>query len=644
MKRKWLEALSLAEDKYIMEADPEAVVIGKNKRWLPVLAACFCCVIAVSSLVLFLPFNSDPPDISQYADSEYYALMEKLNEATSKKPAYKNNFELLVSALKDFVEDGMAIGADKNLSGAIPEAGSNDIESIRGTGYQEITDNQVSGVIEADRIKRSDSHIYYLDGDILRVYPIAGEVTREIGSFQVCDEEFMRSPYVDQWEFYLSKDCHTVTVIAPYYSTDSEACVAVIKLDVSDPADIRKVEQVCVTGSHISSRMTQSGLLLLTRYKVNASKMDFRDATTFVPCIDSGDGEKPISASQIIVPESLTNTCYTVALMLEPETLAVAGSTALLSYSQEVYVSAENLYAIRSFDEPKTDRDGNNICHRMTQITGLSYHPEGFEANGSVTVEGYVKDRYSMDEYEGILRVVTTTETTSHSLSSRQNDTVSSMEIADWRDWSGNTNANLYCISLSDWQIVAQVLQFAPAGETVQSTRFDGAIAYVCTSVQLSDPVFFFDLSDLKNITFSDTGKIEGYSTSLVDFENGNLLGIGVGNSFGSLKVEIYTQGQDGVESVCQYVLENTYYATSYKGYYIDRENQLVGMGVFTSDQNGVDYTGSGYLLLMFDGYELRRLVNVPLSGDLETMRGVYVDGYFYMFGTDGAFRAEKVF
>ena len=48
------------------------------------------------------------------------------------------------------------------------------------------------------------------------------------------------------------------------------------------------------------------------------------------------------------------------------------------------------------------------------------------------------------------------------------------------------------------------------------------------------------------------------------------------------------------------------------------------------------------YILLHFDGYELVELVNVPLFGDPANMRGVYIDGYMYMFGSND-FKVEKI-
>jgi uncharacterized secreted protein with C-terminal beta-propeller domain len=262
---------------------------------------------------------------------------------------------------------------------------------------------------------------------------------------------------------------------------------------------------------------------------------------------------------------------------------------------------------------------------------------------GSVTVRGYVKDQWSMDEYEGILRVFTTTNATVVYDRDYGNGTASSDML---QSASGKSNASLYCVDLSSFEIVASVIDFAPPREEIQSVRFDKEIAYVCTSIEMSDPVFFFDLSDLDHITYKDTGTIDGFSTSLINLGNGYLLGIGRGDRWSSFKVEVYEETANGVRSVCAYELEDAEYSTEYKSYYVDRKNQLIGIGAIDNRYYDTDkYSDQArrYILLHFDGYELAELVNVPLRGDLANMRGVYIDGYMYMFGRDD-FKVEKVF
>jgi hypothetical protein len=131
-----------------------------------------------------------------------------------------------------------------------------------------------------------------------------------------------------------------------------------------------------------------------------------------------------------------------------------------------------------------------------------------------------------------------------------------------------------------------------------------------------------FDLSDLSNITFVDTGEIKGYSTSLVQFKDGYLLGIGYGANRG-FKAEIYAETESGVESVCAYEDDGNF-SEDYKSYYINREEGLVGLCV-----------GDNYLLLVFDGYGLTPIINtsLPKVCGFHLVRATLIDGYFYIIG-----------
>lgn len=631
MKKNWYKGLSLADDKYVTEAHPDnAIKPKRNKTLISLVAACACFALIVCNLWLFIPFNTNPPDVSQYADSEYYGLIQKLNVLTFQQPKYKNNAEKLWAGMKSL---GLNGGAPKDDATGIPEAVPDGMTN--GTGsYQEITDNQVAGIIEADRIKRSDTHIYYLDSDVLRIFYIDKENTTEVGSYTIYEEG--TGPYMDQWEFYLSTDCKTVTVITQYYSKNesvSRRYVNLISLDVSDPTNIVKKDEFNITGEYMSSRMTNGNILLLTEFVINKRELNFDDETTYLPQIDEGNGSHSIPASGIVSPDNLSNTRYTVVMKLDENTLDLEGTAAYLSYSEDVYVSENHVFLTHVFAEKTENEDGTLTRNSMTEISCLTYGGDNFERKGNVTVRGYVKDQWSMDEYEGILRVFTTTNATTIREQSYDNGTVSA-EILQTA--TGQSNASLYCIDLSTFEVVASVIDFAPPREEIQSVRFDKEIAYVCTSIEMSDPVFFFDLTDLNNITYKDTGTIEGFSTSLINLGNGYLLGIGRGGSWSSFKVEVYEETVDGVRSVCSYEIEDAQYSTEYKSYYVDRQNQFVGVGVV---DNGI----TKYILLHFDGYELVELVNVQLDGDPAFMRGVYIDGYIYMFGSND-FEVEKLF
>ena len=631
-KQKLMRALSLADDKYIEEASP---IRGSEKKqgrvrrprvWLT-LAACFCCGIIAFNLWLFIPFNTSPPDVSMYSDSEYYDVIVKLNEITYAKPRYKNNFQKYFGGIFKGAkaEDALEMGVADGSATGTPR-------------YEEVTDNQVSGVIEGDLIKRSNQNIFYLDCGELRVYSIDKENTREVGSFTVTGAiEDARHFYSYQnSQIYLSEDCRTVTAILEYSAEgSSQPSVALVSLDVSDPTDISVKRTVRLTGSFISSRIADNSLLLISDFKVSRNP-DFSDESQFLPSIDSGEGFESVPMDGILSPDALNVAAYTLVSRLDPVALTLEDTAAFLSYSDTVYVSRDTLYVTRSYDCSEYLNDNYNVGTAKSDISAMKYTEENFSFVGTVTVNGSVKDQYSMDEKDGILRVVTTTErflTENKKRESRGEeilmDTVSSTR--------GDTSADLYCIDFGTGEIVGSLVGFAPKGESVTSVRFDGDTAYVCTAVivKVTDPVFFIDLSDMNNITYKDTGTISGFSTSLVDFTDGYLLGIGVGDVGGNLKVEIYGETATGVESVCAYNAKYSEYSRDYKAYFIDRENGLVGLGVrYYGDLNGYQ-SADRYVLLHFDGNRLTEVFNVPLNGYNDAKRAVLIDGYMYLLGSN---------
>ena len=94
------------------------------------------------------------------------------------------------------------------------------------------------------------------------------------------------------------------------------------------------------------------------------------------------------------------------------------------------------------------------------------------------------------------------------------------------------------------------------------------------------------------------------------------------------------------MESYCKYERPFVDYYPDYKCFYIDRENGLIGLGIYTWDKialdNGVykwDHYRYGYIVLHFDGKNLREVLHLEYTGNysLDEMRGVYIDGYYYV-------------
>ena len=603
-------------------------------------ALCLCVAVCVA-----FPLFRNRNDVTPYEGSKYYKVIEAINRDFPSRPE-GNWFE-------EMIENSLANGnfdyGNKGdmLVGAAPEAaapGSSPDYSYNPNASVEITDHQVAGVLEADLIKRSQTHIFYLKGSTLEIYPIAGEETELLGTWNL--EQKTGITYY-QAEMYLSADATRINLIVSGYGDvfqtgKKTAFVQLISLDVADPANVKEASNLYVTGSLLSSRMVGDQMLLMAQYSIPA-KIDFDDESTFLPQIGTEEDMQSINPDNILIPEKMSYPRYTLVVLLDGKEMTMVDNGAFMSYSNNLYVSGEHIYATRTVESEVETLDKHlNKYKDMSEISCMSYGPEGLELQGGFKVEGTIKNQYSMDEYNGIFRVVTGTSQVTEGY-------IGEYPTVGTKDAQGNTappdlnspkptriyeviqSANLTCFEVGTWKQVAQVAQFAPIGETVESVRFDGNYAYVCTAVvvTLKDPVFFFDMTDLNNITFKDTGTIEGYSSSLIQLNDGYLLGIGFDDNR-NLKVEVYEECEEGVIPVCQYIKE-TVFATIYKAYYIDRENNLLGIP-----------TSAGYILLQFDGYQLHELTVAENDGILENTRGVVIDEYLYVF-SPMAFDVQKV-
>ena len=352
---KLLKAIGLAEDRYIEEADP-------SKKKAPLLitkkmitAACLCLITVGIALWLFIPHKEYIRDVSAYSDSEYYSVIQKLNAFCVKKPRYANNFMMIF--------ENLSMSFLNMKSEGTADAAPNSSASQE---YHEVTDNQVEGVIEGDRIKRSDKYIYYLTQEKLFVYEIGTEDGEPIKSLNLSGYENI--------EFFLSKDCTKITLIREYFS-EGYSIVRVTLIDVSDPASPSIEKNFDVRGSYISSRVIDGKLILTTQFNVRANP-DYSDEKNFVPQYDlcDGKGYQSIAADSIVAPNKLDSSNYTVLFMLDDHSLSLTDSSAFLSYSEELYVSYNYIYLSRGYAEKQTSGDVED----MSDISALSYTSASF--------------------------------------------------------------------------------------------------------------------------------------------------------------------------------------------------------------------------------------------------------------------------
>ncbi len=624
-------------NKILEKAEGERTAQKKRRRiaLVSVLSSAAALILALN-LALFVPYTVGGYNISAYKKSEYYALMNEIGSLNCTKPRRTNNFQEAFRAIFGAGAAGAeAPGFDTNLEGdpsggALPDEGEPPTSDQH---YEEVTNNQVQGVVEGDLLKRSDKYLYYLsyapathyiedvlneNGDkqvfdrtdpaklILNIYTVSGE---KVNTYEISDEApYAYNGYGERREMYLTSDCTKILILVSYYDGEAKALFTrIFGIDVSDPTAPREFARTSVSGDYVSSRLVGNTLLLISNFAVTRNP-DFAEQRQYLPAVNG----EIVPMADIVLPEKPTSARYTVLSSFAADTLSANDCEAYFDFSEDVYVSAEHIYTTR---EKVVRAEYTGGCDPLppsvtyTEIACTSYDGMSLTYRGEVSAIGTIVDQYSLDEHKGVLRVFTTGENYA----------------------TGRTTCNLWCFDLSTFEQIAAEEDFAP-GESVKSVRFDGDTAYACTAevtyYEVIDPVFKFDLRDYRNITFKKTDTLLGYSLNLVKFFGGTLLGIGYGDRFEELKIEVYSSGENKVDSVCQYKLIAGFSKT-FKAYFIDAESGLVGLQIDADDSHK-----SGYLVLRFDGYHLVELTTVENVGtELDDARACLIDGTLYIFG-----------
>ena len=154
-----------------------------------------------------------------------------------------------------------------------------------------------------------------------------------------------------------------------------------------------------------------------------------------------------------------------------------------------------------------------------SDITRISVSGGSITPVASGTVEGYVKDQFSMSEYDGYFRIATTI----NKWTDNSNFFTDMLGIAT--DSEHIQDNRVYVLDM-DLNEVGCVSGFGE-NETIKSVNFSGNMGYVVTYEQ-TDPLFAIDLSNPAEPFITDEFKILGYSTYMQNWTDGLLLGFGV--------------------------------------------------------------------------------------------------------------------
>ncbi len=509
------------------------------------------------------------------------------------------------------------------------------------------TNTQEENVDEADIVKTDGTYIYAMNsrGDIRIVDAASMKLVSEISGDRNADymEMYLNGDslqVIHQQETYITykgdlSTSDTNTVRASY--SVPVTTVSIDTYDISDRENPKQTGTCQQDGTYLSSRRNGGNLYLFTSYSPDTT--DGVDAKVkYIPRID----DEYIAYDHIYLPTAEETTDYTydgknylVASSVSDENPdQITDSMAVVSGAETFYVSESNIYSAVS------DWTASDTKPR-TEIVRIGYE-DGFFTEGSTgSVSGELNNSFSMDEYNGNLRLVTTT--------------------AGWnKDYSEYTRTNgLYILDV-DMKTIGKIENLAD-NEEIKSARFMGDTGYFVT-YRNTDPLFSADLSDPTKPKIIGELKITGFSEYLHFYGKNKLLGIGWETdpdtgSIEGLKCSMFdiTDPSD-VKEIDRIVLKNVSICdalSNYRAILASPDKNLFGFayGLYKNSGTGDYYHTEEqyyYGLLSYseeDGFVPGAYLNITQSGlfddaltntEYRTMRGIYISDTFYLVTENG--------
>lgn len=533
---------------------------------------------------------------------EVYGYIEKYKEEQEERMrAYEE--EMIAY---DTAEDGATMeiaqeAKSTDSDAAAPLAANDSGAAASGGGYSE-TNVRQEGVDEGDVVKTDGTYLYILKDNRTEISLVdtRGNEMKEVQKISVGDSQWIEEMYLNPEKKRLILVCSrydendAVPLLRQVYS--NAGVTEAVTYDITNPEKPEEMGKMKQSGYYQSSRMADGYLYLFSNYSVAWDVMEKGTPETYIPLIN----DSTISEKNICLPQVASGREYTVVTAVDIDKPGeAADSKAILSQGGQLYVSNKNIYYYETIWSSYLGYD-----KEKTTIRRIGYKDGKLTPGAQGTVGGYINDSFSIDEYDGYLRIVTT---------------------------QGDSNG-VYVLDM-DLEEVGKIEKLAK-DERVYSARLMGETGYFVTFRE-TDPLFSVDLSDPENPEIIGSLKIPGFSDYLHPYGDGKLLGIG-------MNVDEETMITDGVKLTMfdisdpsdvkeedTYILENVYstdVSYDYKAALVDAGRNIIGFAGYT---NG----GQNYYIFEYDkskGFVCNMEEEINGNASLSA-RGVYIDDTLYV-------------
>ena len=423
------------------------------------------------------------------------------------------------------------------MSGAKAGAGLPSTSRVTNDGSG--TNVQETGVDEPDVVKTDGRTLFRVEGGDLVTYDVTGTTVERLGS---ADLAVARGA-----EILLSGD--TVVAIAPEgppdphgYAPEPES-TRVLVFDASDPAAPALEHDYTYDTSLVTARLHGSSVRLVLQAGLpdldfvspdRGDRPDEREATRenqqvvrdstiedWLPTVstDGGEPEQLLRCEDVALPSDQAS-LGTIAVVgfdtVAPDATSVSG---LAVDTDLAYTSTSKLYLATSPYSADPWGWGCADCGRTITtprwfpgVDDGTTHIYAFDLEGRDTtytasgeVDGAIRDRWAMDEQDGVLRVAV-------------GPTVH----------TGNFNSILTLRQEGNDLVETGRLDKLGVNEEIQSVRWFDSLAILVTFRQI-DPLYAIDLTDDANPTLLGKLKIPGFSAYLHPLGGRRLIGLGEG-------------------------------------------------------------------------------------------------------------------
>ncbi len=450
------------------------------------------------------------------------------------------------------VAETAAPAADGTIATGSPTIGNAQREFKSVTDPEFSTTNvQEKGVDEPDIVKTDGKRLLVLTNGELQVVDVTGRTPKVRGSLRLNDL------YVQ--DMLLSGD--TVLLIASGggggYRIAGDVAFSpgggysstlwIIEVDISDSDNPTVTKQLQMDGRYVSARMVGDTVRLVVnsspvglqfvqpegsglraeRQATERNRQIIDDSTieNWVPYYvletvsDTGRATVEKQGALLACDEANAPANFAGLDMISIVTidmsngLDIENATGVLSSGETVYASTDALYiaTTRWVDWQaiaETDAIAEVVNESSTEIHKFDISdPKAVTYRGSGSVKGYMLSQWSMSEYNGDLRVASTSQ-------------------PDWR-FEQQSESFVTVLTEKDGELkrIGEVGGLGK-GERIFSVRFMGDVGYVVTFRQI-DPLYTLDLSDPTNPTVVGELKIPGYSAYLHPISEDLLIGVG---------------------------------------------------------------------------------------------------------------------